>query len=246
MTQMPLQYDLITITWNSGETLQRTLDSVLKQAHKPKRYIFVDANSNDDTLKIINRFRQHATDIKVIVEQQSAKGISQAWNQALEFCRSEIICLLNSDDWYLADTMENVLKQFDVDKSLQVLSGSILYCKDENDDSPKLMTPKPLWQMPLKMCFMHPANFVKKEVYEKLGDFDEDLKCSMDYDFMFRAMKTNIKIDQVKEVFTYMQAGGVANSTRELARRETWDVALKNGNSFIPRLSYLLRIISGK
>lgn len=241
---MRLKYDLITITLNSEKTLQRTLDSVLAQKELPTRYIFIDANSKDQTLKIIHDFKASMPKIDVVVQKQTGKGISQAWNQALNLVRNDIICLLNSDDWWLPETMERVLTEFDIDKTLQILSGSILYCKNENDSSPKLMTPKPIWQMPFKMCFMHPATFVKKEVYNKIGNFNENLKCSMDYDFMYRAIKAKITMKTISDVYTKMLAGGLANSTRNIARNETKNIAYKNGHFFMPLIVWLLRILT--
>lgn len=241
-----MNYDLITITLNSQDTLQRTLDSVLAQKYLPAKYIFIDANSEDETLHIINNFKTNSQGIDVIIEQQNGKGISQAWNQALKHTQNEIICLLNSDDWWLPYTMESVLKEFQKDDSLQILSGSILYCKDGNDPKPKLMKPKPTWQMPLRMCFMHPATFVKKDVYNKLGGFNEDYKCSMDYDFMYRALEAKIKTKAINEILTKMQAGGVANSTREIARNETKKIAYSQGQNILPIVSSILRKITNR
>lgn len=243
---MSLNYDLITITLNSEKTLQRTLDSVSCQKQLPSRYIFIDADSKDQTLNIIEKFKESHPDIKVVIEQQSGKGISQAWNQALALVESEIICLLNSDDWWLPNTMEKVIKEFIEDKSIQILSGGILYCKNENDNQPVKMFPRPIWQMPYRMCFMHPATFVKKDVYENIGQFNENFKCSMDYDFMYRALKKKIKLKTSNEIYTNMQAGGLANSTRKLARIETRDIAILNGRLFIPWISWLMRTFTGK
>ena len=162
---MSLKYDLITITLNSEKTLQRTLNSVLAQSELPSCYIFIDANSEDQTLEIIKDFKGSNPQIDIIIKQQIGKGISQAWNQALQYTKNTIICLLNSDDWWLPETMDKVLFEFEKDASLEILSGSISYCKSPNDQNPILMNYKPTWQMPFRMCFMHPATFVKKEIY---------------------------------------------------------------------------------
>ncbi len=238
---MQYNYDLITITLNSAKTLTRTLNSVLKQSKLPRRYIFIDANSQDGTLEIIEKFKIENDKFEIIVEQQTGKGISQAWNQALRHCQSDIIALLNSDDWWEENCISIVLEEFSKDESLEILSGGILYFKTLQDSSPNKISPKPTWQMSFRMCFMHPATFVKKSVYDKMGNFNENYKCSMDYDFMFRALKAKINIKTSKEIFASMLAGGQANSMREIARKETYEIARKNGCKFIPDLAYFLR-----
>ena len=243
---MKPKYDLVTITLNSEETLQRTLNSVLEQKALPSRYIFIDANSKDQTVKIIEEFKEKASDIEVIVEPQSGKGISQAWNQALALTENEVICLLNSDDWWLPETMEKVIAEFEANQSLEILSGGIHYCQNLEDKNPVIMLPRPIKQMAYRMCFMHPATFVKKSVYDKIGLFNENFKCSMDYDFMFRALKADVKIKTSDDIYTCMQAGGLANSTRKLARKETRDIAIINGKLVVPWISWLLRSITGR
>ncbi len=238
---MQYNYDLITITLNSAKTLTRTLNSVLKQSKLPRRYIFIDANSQDGTLEIIEKFKIENDKFEIIVEQQTGKGISQAWNQALRHCQSDIIALLNSDDWWEENCISKVLEEFSMDKNLEILSGSILYHFNQNDSSPKKMSPKSPWQMSFRMCFMHPATFVKKSVYEKIGSFNENYQSSMDYDFMFRALKAKINIKTSSEILTHMLAGGQANSTRDSARSETCEIARKNGHKFMAASAYFLR-----
>ncbi|WDE95956.1 glycosyltransferase [Lentisphaera profundi] len=241
-----MTYDLITITWNSEKTLQRTLDSVAAQKQAPHRYIFIDGGSEDNTCKIIEQFKTAHPAIDVILEQQRAKGISQAWNQALPYLQSELVALLNSDDWWLDDTMSRVLHHFNNDPSSDILSGSILYTQNENDPAPKLMRTRSLKLFPVLMPIMHPACFIKKSVYDEIGGFDEELKTSMDYDFIYRCLNAKCHFKSVNEVFTYMQAGGMANANRIRARQETRDVALKHGPLCIPRVAYLARVLRNR
>ena len=238
-----MNYDVITICLNSETTLQRTIDSVLKQKKSPARYIFVDGGSSDRTLEVIRSSMPKAPEISWFLLHQNGHGIANAWNMALEYTKSELVCILNSDDWYMEDTIDTVLTLFTENPHAQILSGAIRLYPQKAINPPRVISVRPLTLIPFLMPIMHPACFVKRLVYEKIGNFDERYLFSADYDFIYRCYRSGIPFLICRKLLTNMQAGGLALDNRQKARRETLQIAQRHCPiRFLPYLAYMLRL----
>lgn len=98
---------IITVTYNSAETLRDTIESVLSQSHSDWEHIIVDGCSSDSTLSLIHQYdSRYNGRLKLISEKDS--GIYDAMNKGLRLASGEIVGILNSDDFY---TTPNVLKR---------------------------------------------------------------------------------------------------------------------------------------
>jgi len=94
---------VIIPTYNRYEVLQRALNSVYSQTHKPKEIIVIDDGSTDNTSQIQNLFPQ----IKYYYQENS--GVSSARNLGIKNSVSEWIAFLDSDDeWHEKKLKEHV------------------------------------------------------------------------------------------------------------------------------------------
>ena len=88
---------------------------------------------------------------------------------------------------------------------------------------------------------------MRKSLYEKIGLYDERYAISADYDFIWRCRKANAKIRILEDILVSMEAGGLANSSRKAARRETLDIALRHSSMpLLARIAFLLRTVTGR
>jgi len=77
----------------------------------------------------------------------------------------------------------------------------------------------------------HPTLFLKKEVYNRFGEFDLDFNISGDYDFMLRILKNGIKVKYLPEVLYKMRVGGESNKSIKniiLKSKEDLKALMKN------------------
>ncbi|MBW2066774.1 MAG: glycosyltransferase [Deltaproteobacteria bacterium] len=238
-----MEYDVITICLNSETTLQRSIDSVLKQRATPARYIFVDGGSTDRTLSIIRSSMSENPRIDWVLLRQGGRGIPNAWNMGLKHARSDLVCILNSDDWYPEDTIYRVMGLFGNNPHAQIVAGAIRLFPRQSMSPTRIIGLRPLKLIPFLMPIMHPACFVRRPVYERIGAFDERYLISADYDFIYRCYRSGISFLTCKIPLTNMQAGGLALGNRKKARLETLQIGRRHCPiGVLPYLAYLVRL----
>lgn len=247
-----MKITLITICWNAEKTIRRTLDSILGQTRRPDEYLFVDGGSNDGTLEILAEYeaRFSAVGVRMQVMAQERRpreaGIPNAWNQALRHATGDIIAMLNADDWYAPEMLAQVEAKFAADSALDGVISPIEFAAEGKAVSE--FRPQSLVRLSWKTAWPHPGCVFTRRLYDAIGLYDTRYKISADYDFMWRCRKAGIKWAALEAPMVFMELGGLANSSRKTARRETLEIALRHKAWYdvIPYLAYFLRCCSGR
>jgi glycosyltransferase len=154
-------------------------------------------------------------------------------NKGIANATGDIIGILNSDD-YLANehTIANIVSEFKATNT-QATYGNLIYIDNKHPEKIKRVwisggyDPKLFysgWMLP------HPTFYVKREVYEQYGLYNDSFKYAADYEMILRLLlKHKINISPMREVIVYMRAGGAGNKdigTRikvNLEDRRAWD-----------------------
>ena len=175
---------IITVCFNSEKTIERTIKSVLEQTYKNLEYIIVDGKSTDKTLEIVKKYRPlFKGRMKVISEPD--QGIYDAMNKGIGNASGALIGIINSDDYYETDTVENVVAAMK-DEDYQILYGMLRVIK-ENEDTRVIVMPK--HENLENEMLAHPTCFVTKKVYSDFGMYDIKYRSCADHDFMLRMRK---------------------------------------------------------
>lgn len=217
-----MKISIITVCYNSKTTIEQTIQSVIKQDYEQKEYIIIDGNSSDGTVDIIRKYEK---DIDFWCSEPDA-GIYDAMNKGLLYATGDVIAFLNSDDWYEPDILERVEKWFEKNE-IDCLAGqvnSIMY----NRIVERKFLPHTEEDIHLYMIYMHPAMFVRKEVFEHIGSFDTRYKIAADYDFVLRAHNAGYRFLETTDVFSNFRRDGVSAVQSYQCMRETKEIALKN------------------
>lgn len=179
---MSLTLSIITCTWNSAVYLPASIASVLAQDYPDIEYIFVDGGSTDGTLDMIRAIPR-----KVTLIENVRGGIARAMNEGIRAATGDVIAHIHSDDYYLGSdvlsTVANVFEQTDC----QWLFGRIMSDVDGALGSESYVVPRYSFKRFLRGNFIpHPATFIRRTVFDKVGLFSETLRFAMDYDLFLR------------------------------------------------------------
>lgn len=249
---MAVRLTLITICWNAASTLPRTIESVLAQSRKPDEYLFVDGGSTDGTLAVIEgfaeQFKTNGIATRVIRQQRKdgEAGIPSAWNQGIAEATGDIIGLINADDWYLPAALERVTAFAKDNPETGLISAPVQFIGAAGEEV-KTFYPLCYCALHWRMAVPHPGLFVRKTVYDSIGRYDTRYRISADYDFVWRCSRRSVSIGYLPDACVAMQLGGLANSSRGLARNETLRIAVRHAWwSPIPYLAYFIRLLTGR
>ncbi|WP_306640453.1 glycosyltransferase family 2 protein [Sanyastnella coralliicola] len=208
-----MKVSIITIAWNSAETIEDTIKSVIAQDYPDIEYIVVDGASKDDTMKIVERHRDGIA--KVVSEPD--KGIYDAMNKGVKLATGDVIGILNSDDFYADEkVISEVVARFKETGSDGLYADLTYVNRDQTDKvirywkageyKPGLF--RKGWMPP------HPTFFVKKTCYDQFGIYSLELRSAADYELMLRFIhKNEISVTYLPRVITRMREGGESNVT---------------------------------
>ena len=105
-----MKFSIIVPVYNSGEYLRKTLDSLCSQKYEDYEIICIDDGSTDNSLSILNEYRNKCSNI--IILSQSNSGPSASRNKGLKYAKGEYILFCASDDWLERDTVLNELFEY--------------------------------------------------------------------------------------------------------------------------------------
>ncbi|KAB1438248.1 glycosyltransferase family 2 protein [Candidatus Galacturonibacter soehngenii] len=101
-----IMISIIVPIYNSEKTLERCINSVLKQEFRDIELILINDGSIDTSLQICRMFEE--TDSRVRVVDNSNKGVSFSRNYGIENCVGEYIFFLDADDWLAEGALKKI------------------------------------------------------------------------------------------------------------------------------------------
>jgi len=207
-----MKISIITATYNSAATVEDTLDCIRRQEHPDIEHIIVDGRSTDSTLKIVSGFPHVA---KILSEKDS--GIYDAMNKGIGLATGDIIGILNSDDIYTDPSVLTAVADAFKDPAVMTAYADLQYVHaDEPDRVLRTWKTGTFQKKSFYYGWMppHPTFFVRREVYEKVGNFNISLRSAADYELMLRILlKYGMSVVYIPRVIVKMRAGGMSNAS---------------------------------
>lgn len=201
---------VITAAFNSEATIKCTIEAVLNQTHDEVEYIVVDGASKDNTVKIVESYREafERKGYKLLVISEPDKGIYDAMNKGVYKATGEIIGIINSDDWYEPQALQRVAETYEkehFDMFYAQLAninpdGTFHHMKHCRDD--KWVTTRH-WN--------HPTTFITKKTYDELGAFKNQGGLYDDFDLYLRIRKAGKKRVILDEKLANFRLGGASD-----------------------------------
>ncbi len=216
-----IKISIITVSYNSSNTIEQTIKSVISQTYNNVEYIIIDGGSTDGTIDIIKRYE---SDISYWVSEKDY-GIYDAMNKGVKKATGDIVAFLNSDDYYIDSTaLERVVACWNKYDKIDILAGRIAMYNQFSilcGYSPEVTN---LEQLCYRMILDHPAMFSRKKLFEEDGGFDSHYQIASDYAWVLKEYHMNRVIVPCQEVFTVFRLGGASSKITKKIALEVKDI----------------------
>ncbi len=183
---------VIIPTYNYGRFIKEAIESALAQTIPPLEIIVVDDGSRDETANVVREFRDKVRYIK-----QDNAGVCAARNRGTSESRGELIAFLDADDSWMPTKIEKQIAKFAEDEEFGLVQcGMREFDGDTGETLDVLIDGCEGWVADDLILFEKPTVYVsgsvwmvKREIFEKLGGFDTDMKVAEDWDFCYRVAR---------------------------------------------------------
>ena len=203
-----MKISIITITFNSENTVAHTIESVLAQTCRtPLEYLIIDGHSTDATIAVAEGYREalEQKGIAYRIISEPDKGIYDAMNKGIRLATGDIIGILNSDDWYEPDALEIAAQTF-ATTDCELMYANI--CMHRLNGSTYIKKAR-LRSFETSRDWNHPTTFVHAELY-KTYPF-RNLGIHDDYGFFLQMKRQKRRIVVVDKVLANFKMGGASN-----------------------------------
>lgn len=207
-----MKVSVLTVCYNSEETIRDTIESVLQQKNIIFEYIILDGGSQDRTIEIIKEYSDRIDHF----ETGPDSGVYDAFNKGLRFCSGDILSILNSDDVYQDDKVLSDIATAFRTPGVDIVIGDLDYVsRSDLNKIERVWRCGPYshgafgrgWHPP------HPAFFVSKDIYNKYLKFDLSFKFAADFVAMYQLLEINkFKSVYLNRTCVKMRLGGLTSS----------------------------------
>jgi len=228
---------VVTISYNSAATIERTIQSVVSQDYQNKEYVIVDGLSTDNTMDIVNKYRSQ---IDCVISEKDT-GISNAFNKGISRASGELIVLINSDDYLLPGILSTAAELWD--GNIEILSFN--YLAESGGRRFRIKPSLDFPTMPFFRKVVHQGRFIAKSLYVRIGMYDEKIKYPMDLDFLMRAYRNNATFQYVDKDAAIFTLGGATDSSIFMKKKDYFRVVRNNGGNLCQAfILYLFLILT--
>jgi glycosyltransferase involved in cell wall biosynthesis len=216
-----LRFSVVIAVRNAVHVFQGCLDSVFEQERASVEIVVMDGASTDGTLKLLERNGMRLA----YWESQPDRGISHAWNKALDHVTGDWVIFLGADDRLASpDALARAARAISDDGAAHDVAYGAVRATDSRDGASQVVgDPWPTSADAFRAGRMipHQGTFHARRLFERVGRFDESFRICADYELLLRELRDHDALFIPDLVVTDMGAGGLS------ARPETFPEVLR-------------------
>lgn len=176
---------IITPSFNQGQFIEQTIQSVIEQQYPNLEYIIIDGGSTDDTVDIIKKYQGYLT----YWVSEKDDGQSEAINKGLALATGDIVNWLNSDDFYEPGALHVIAEAFQ-DQNVNVFCGrSRIFYNNHSEERYSKGTDVFNGNLAKTIGWARidqPETFFRKSAIDKIGPLNKDFHYVMDKEWWIR------------------------------------------------------------
>ena len=196
---------IITVVRNGETHLEQAIRSVLDQDYPNIEYLVIDGASTDGTLEIIRKNEERID----YWRSEPDDGLYEAMNKGLALARGELIGILNADDYFLPDTVRQVVEAALANPNVGVFHGNLKLLRQNGVEEIRRPRICQAGFQPYLMPVNHPTVFVRSRCYSESGSFDTSYRTAADFDLMLRLLRVRrAGFHYLDQLLAVMREGG--------------------------------------
>lgn len=200
-----VDFTIVTVTYNSSKTLEKTILSVINQTYKNFEYIIIDGKSTDTTINII---RQYGQSLSSWVSEKD-NGIYDAMNKGVRLASGKWTIFMNSGDVFADNNVLQKVATIASNGDQDILYGDIFVEKKGGLTLKEAAEPC----NKQRMYFCHQSAFTKTSILKEMP-FDTRFSMSSDLHFFKRCYYKRLKFKHMKLPVAIYDRGGISNTNR--------------------------------
>ena len=191
------KFSIITLSYNHEQYIDQTIQSVLNQTLTDFEYLVVDGKSTDNSRKVIEKY---TNDLRLKpIYQKSNEGPVSSLNEGFKNAMGEILGYINSDDFFLKNTLKDVENIFLNNPSIDLIYGNGYFVNNKGiivgDFFSKNFSLKRLKAQEFLIC--QQATFFRKKAFDRTSGFNLLNKRSWDMELFIDMVKSGAKFKKV-------------------------------------------------
>ncbi len=219
-------FSIITVCYNSAETIRVTFDSILSQSCKDYEYIVIDGASNDGTVELIKAYEPKFEGRMQWISELD-RGIYDAMNKGIQRAKGDYLNFMNSGDSYMPEALENTRQWMLGHQNYDVYYGITRLVNQKGEESHLRRFHHTLLPQGCMIC--HQSIFTKADLFRKNGFYRTDLKIASDYDFYLKVFTKGASFNPMDVFVVNYHEDGLSGSNQEKVEDETRQIMVEYG-----------------
>ena len=193
----PPKISVLMSVYNDEKTLERSIESILKQTFRNFEFLINDDSSTDDSSKIVKNFSNIDNRIKFFQNENNI-GLTKSLNKLIKQSNGEFIARQDSDDISHIERFQKQINVIESGKFDIVTTRANVIGEKRKIPNISFYFPK-RYIIKYKNPFIHGSLLIKKNVLNDIGNYDERFYYSQDYKLMSDLIKQNKKIKTLRQ-----------------------------------------------
>jgi glycosyltransferase involved in cell wall biosynthesis len=212
-----MRISIVIPNFNSGDTLERAIRSIIDQGYPDLQLIMADSASTDRSPAIIEKYRGYFS----IVITDKDKGQADGLNRALRRADGDIVGWLCADDEQMPGCLEHVSELFRANPDVDVVIGGCERVFADGSRAETKADPETWDKITILNVIEQPSTFWRASLHRKLGELDTTYDLAFDWDLWCRMRAASAKLltsDRILSRYYFSETNKSGNSGRKCAR----------------------------
>ena len=206
---MNKEHPLVSIlipSYNSGEYIESTLESISNQTYTNLEILVMDDCSTDRTMEIAQRIQEDDKRIRIIRNERNL-GITGNMNKGISLCNGKYVAILDGDDWAYPYRIEKQVEAMESNKKVVLCSGYMDIC--DEDLNIQNRRKYPLTDKEIRRAIVrydpisHPSSMWRRDALLKTNLYSENFPICRDYDLIVRISEFGEYINVPESLIKY-------------------------------------------